>query len=184
MASKKALIIIAVAMMLIAASSAYAYTELWSGGCGTGTLTYNDDDYYYDHGDYNGNIRDTTKTAGQRDTFDLYTCTWEAVFYHWSGGIEHSGSIDDSLVITEYSWGVRGWKYTGTTGTKYGEGTFIAACTNKNFVFYGTWDNTTFDYTPHTPTASGDWDVTGTYPDQVDLEGDGTFELTRTYYSP
>jgi len=161
--------------MLVAASNAYGYTELWTGGCGTGTLYYNNHAYTYGNGNFAGYIRDTTKTAGQRDTFDLYTNTWHVVFYY-----DLHGANPDSLVILNYSWGFRGWKYTGTTGTHDGEGTFLAACSNKVFVFTGTWDNTTFDYRPSTPTASGDWSV----DDNQSLSGSGTFGLTRAYYTP
>jgi len=179
--SKKTILIIAVAMMLVAASNAYGYTELWTGGCGTGTLTYNGNVYTHGNGNYAGYIRDTTKTAGQRDTFDLYNNTWHVVFYY-----DLHGANPDSLVILNYSWGFRGGKVTGTSGAKSGLGTFHAACSNKVFLFTGTWYNTTFDYRPGTPTASGDWSVDANQPyyGPGTLTGSGTFSLTRAYYTP
>jgi len=185
MSKKVTLIIAAVAMILVAASSAYAYTELWTGGCGSGTLTYNGDDYYYGYGNYTGYIRDTTKTAGQRDTFDLYTNTWHAVFYY-----DLHGANPDSLVILNYSWGFRGGKVTGTSGTKYGSGTFYAACSNKVFLFTSTWSAMSspygFFYTSSPPTVSGTWSVDANQPyyGPGTLTGSGTFSLTRAYYTP
>lgn len=183
---KRLSLISGIVLLCVAATAVFAYTELWTGGCSTGTLYYNNVAYTYGTGSYTGYIRDTTLTAGQKDTFDKYTNTIRCAFYH--RGID--GSIQDSLVIKYYSWGFKGWKYTGTSGTKSGQGTFHAACSNKVFLFTGTWNASTptygFDYTQTPPTASGSWSIDANQPyyGSGTITGSGTFSLTRTSYTP
>lgn len=178
MASKKALIIIAVAMILVTASSAYAYKETWDGWFSGGYLTYNS--YYYYYSGSGGDVCDSTLS-----TTDLfYICPGEPV-----ANIPFvCSALDDTIYLT-VSY-VSGWKYTGQTGTKeahdgYWSGSGVRRKTQVETIFtsiIGSWDTDDpgdkFDYTTDPDTYSAQWDVTSSSP--VGLGGHGTSSGERT----
>lgn len=178
---KTPLLIAAVAVMLLSATSAQAYYETWNGWFNAGTLTYNGYDYTYSGS--GGEATDSTYTAGVKDTF-----------YSFTPNVGGAAFVCDMLSDTIYLSisTMIGTKETGTSGIKDGSGTWSgSAIRRKNQVentwnsIYGSWDTNgdtyKFDYNPVTPTYYAEWTVTGGssgYP-----TGGGTSSGQRTYYS-
>ncbi|MCK4334044.1 hypothetical protein KAX06_04580 [candidate division WOR-3 bacterium] len=177
---KKALLVIAaVAVMLVAATSAYGYDEMWSGWWYSGTLTYNSHDYTAVDSGY---VSDSTFS----DTTDTFYLPQDVIvnFIYVVGEIEDTIEFEDTVFT--------GSKPTGQSGTKEGSGVWSGLAIHRRsgfppdtFTIWGTWDtddaNDYFDYNPRTPTYSADWDVTGSNPPGV-ITGGGTCSGYRTYY--
>ena len=179
MPKKPLLIIAAVAVMLVGATSAYGdYTqEIWNGWFSWGTLTYDDYNYYYSAD--GGVVLDTVNDAG---TYDLFYLTQQAQLVE----AFVCSQLDDTIYLA-VSY-VDGSKPHGESGQKEVDdgGWSGSAVRRKNEVetifssVEGTWDTDEeddyFDYTmcpcpPNTPTYSGKWYVTDSTPSG--LTGDG-----------
>jgi len=183
----KALLIAAVAVMLVGATNAYAYHEVWDGWFNSGSLDYDRKTYEYVES-YNI-VDDSTYIAGRRDTF--YRESIPAIAFVCAAG------YDDSIFV--YIATFSGGKEYGTSGTHEGDGVWTGLGYSDRskepmyylFDFGGTWDtddgNDYFDYTDcpcppgGPPTYSADWDVTSSNPPNV-VTGGGTSSGERTYY--
>jgi len=178
---KKALIIIAaVAVMLVAATSAYGddYThESWNGWFRSGTLTYNMTAYTVVENTCN-EVEDSTYIFPPRPGRDMFG-RWTAITY-----ITFI-CADDGDSIFVYIATVTGGKEYGTSGTHEGSGSWSgegysdssAKPETKLFDFGGTWE-ATFDYGPKT--YEGTW--MKTWSDTPGVSGSGTCSGHRTYY--
>ncbi|MBN2378582.1 hypothetical protein JXM67_02110 [candidate division WOR-3 bacterium] len=185
------LLIIVVAVMLVAACSAYGYTEEWVGnifsdGVNNSTITYDDTVFSFDHATVAGGsyIYCWTYDANVDSLTGTYVSDYVATFY----SRDRMGSIIDSLLIELVDYGsykkYLGTKETGQTGTKEGSGTWTAECTNRSFYLRGTWDTGTnidfyyFDYTGDPDQGTGLW--TRTWASDVKCTaGDGYWRLVR-----
>jgi|GEM_PF-988941 len=181
---KKALIVIAaIAVMLVGATSVYGYYEVWDGWFNSGSLRL-DDTYTFNYVSGQGLLEDTT--AGSVDSFFVSTVT-PSTFTCESG--EYEG-------YTIKLWpGASGYKYTGQSGQKEAEGDPTPTWTGfarryipdppnppkiEEFDVWGTWntraDGDYFDYTmcpcpPATPTYSAHW--IANLSDPLGITGEG-----------
>jgi len=170
--NKTLLIIAAVAVMLMGATSASAYYEGWDGWFNSGSLDYDSKTYEYVEGGIG--VDDSTVTAVRRDTF--YRTAIPAIAFVCAAG------PGDSIFV--YIATFTGGKATGeisTTGTGLwtGEGYSDRVKNNWLFDFGGTWE-TYFNYRPDPPTCEGTWTVTGSFPPNV-VTGSGGISGERTY---
>ncbi|TKJ38001.1 hypothetical protein CEE36_10850 [candidate division TA06 bacterium B3_TA06] len=194
MSKKTLLIIAAIAVMLVGATSAYGYYETWDSLFISGTLTYGGNDYQQT-GDYYGIAYDSTVTGGTTDTFSAFI---------WPVALRFVSANGDTIDLSVRNF--TGNKETGTSGTKEGAGTWSGSAVRyKNGVpetrwtsVSGTWDTEDqggqtyyFDYTmcpscpPNIPTYSARWDVTSSTPGGLNaLTGDGGSSGHRRYFSP
>ncbi len=176
--SKKLLLIAAVAVMLVGATSAYGYYEGWNGWFKDGYLNYNSKRYTIVES-YN-TVDDSTyipPSPPHRDTFYL---TVDALTFVCAAG------YNDSIFVGISAF--TGGKDYGTSGTHEGSGLWSGSGYSDNsgesklFDFWGTWDTDDagdyFDYNPRTPTYTADWDVNPLGA----VTGDGTCSGERTYY--
>jgi hypothetical protein len=176
--SKKLLIIAAVAVMLVGATSAYGdYTEEgWNGWWLSGTLTYNSHDYTAVDTGY---VSDSTFS----DTTDTFYLPQDVIvnFIYVVGEIEDTIEFEDTMFT--------GRKPTGESGTKEGSGVWSGLAIHRRsgfppdtFTIWGTWESTGnhFNYNTRPPTYTASWLVTGSYPDGI--TGGGTCSGYRTYY--
>ena len=176
---KKALLVIAaVAVMLVAATSAYGYDEMWSGWWYSGTLTYNSHDYT---GVDTGYVSDSKGVL--TDTFYL---PQDVIvdFIYVIGEIKDTIEFEDTMFT--------GSKPKGQSGTKEGSGVWLGSAILRRsglppVVFdtvEGTWNTRDagdyFDYGGRPPIYSAEWVVTRSVPDG--LTGGGTCSGQRTYY--
>ncbi len=177
---KTLLLIAAVAMMLMAATSAYGYYETWDGWWYSGTLTYNSHDYTAVDSGY---VSDSSFTEFT-DTFYL---PQDVIlnFIYVIGEIEDTIEFEDTVFT--------GSKPTGDSGTKEGSGVWLGTAILRRsglppVVFdsvWGTWWSTGnhFNYnTRPDPTYTASWLVTGSDPDGI--TGGGTCTGTGTGYLP
>ncbi len=184
---KKALLVIAaVAVMLMAATSAYGddYThERWDGWFNSGHLNYNSKTYTIVES-YRM-VEDSTYTFPPpprpgRDTFYL---TVDVLTFVCAAG------YNDSIFVCIPTF--TGGKEYGTSGTHEGSGLWSGSGYSDNsaepetklFDFWGTWASTGNDFNYDSepdPTYTADWDVTGSNPPGI--TGDGTCSGHRTYY--
>ncbi len=184
MSKKTLLIIAAVAVMLVGATSAYGYWEQWDGWWYSGTLTYNSHDYTAVDFGY---VSDSTFS----DTTDTFYLPQDVIvnFIYVVGEIEDTIEFEDTVFT--------GSKPTGQSGQKEGSGEWAGMAILRRsglppdtFTIWGTWDtdgaNEYFDYRTcpcppgDPPTYTADWDVTGSYPDGI--TGGGTCSGTRSSY--
>ena len=178
--SKKLLLIAAVAVMLVGATSAYGYYEGWNGWFKDGYLNYNSKRYTIVES-YN-TVDDSTYIPLTLDTFYL---TVDVLTFVCAAG------YNDSIFVCIPTF--TGGKPYGTTGEKDGWGFWSGAGYSdrsaepetKLFDFGGTWE-VEFDYTPlphDDPTCEGTWMVTWSgWP--VPVGGIGSSSGERTYYIP
>ncbi|TET23029.1 MAG: hypothetical protein E3J71_03830 [Candidatus Stahlbacteria bacterium] len=174
----KALLIAAVAVMLVGATSAYGYHETWNGWFNSGELTYLGATFKYTEGE--GVLRDTTD--GDVDRFLVPTVT-PSTFTCESGEWE-------GYYIKLWP-GASGWKYTGQSEQKeaYDGGwtgfarLYIPFVKPDTFNVEGTWDTDDFgDYFSYggiPPIYSAEWDITNSDLDRLD--GAGGSEGERVY---
>jgi len=172
--NKTLLLIAAVAVMLVGATSASAYYEWWDGWFSSGELTYLEATFDYVEGE--GMLRDTT--AGSVDSFlvpiitpSTFTCAATGYYIKlWPGA---SGSKPT---------GQRGQKEVNVGATWAGHAIlYILGPPNppQTVVFdsvWGTWNTTSeagdcFDYGGIPPIYSAHWYVVGSTPGG--LGGDG-----------
>ena len=185
MSKKTLLVIAAVAVMLVGATSAYGYDEMWSGWWYSGTLTYNSHDYTAVDSGY---VSDSTFS----DTTDTFYLPQDVIvnFIYVVGEIEDTIEFENTVFT--------GSKPTGQSGTKEGSGVWLGSAILRRsglppVVFdtvEGTWNTREagdyFDYTmcppcpPRTPTYSAKWVVTRSVPDGI--TGGGTCSGTRSSY--
>ncbi|MBN2379659.1 hypothetical protein JXM67_07655 [candidate division WOR-3 bacterium] len=167
-------------LILAGVTTGYAteYEERWDGWFDTGTLYYNSVAYTL-VGEATATVYDTTYSVSI-DTF--YYITQPALFLFISAD---NDSIRLSITV------FRGYKGTGTSGTKEGTGGWIGqGLRMKNTVettfttVIGTWDTNGgseyFDYNSSPPVYTAGWDVIGSSPSG--LSGGGTNSGQRTYY--
>ncbi|TKJ44016.1 hypothetical protein CEE36_02535 [candidate division TA06 bacterium B3_TA06] len=188
MRNKKLLLIAAVAVMLVAATSAYGYWEAWDGWFNSGYLIYLGDTYDYVSGE--GILED--RTFGSVDSFYINTVT-PGIFTCTRTG------YTIKLWVTTPS----GSKDTGQEGQKQvdeaewsGNAIRIIPQPPPNppkidtFTVVGTWNtrapNDYFDYTmcpcpPATPTYSAHWIVSYSVPWGI-TGGKGGSAGDRIYY--
>ncbi|MEA3311792.1 MAG: hypothetical protein U9Q76_06195 [candidate division WOR-3 bacterium] len=163
--SKTLLLIAAIAVMLVGATSAYGYHEAWDGWFSWGILYY--EDSAYTCSSPGGTVYDST--AGTVDNF------------YFSGGIPVAAfvcsAINDTIYLTVSS--STGSKTTGQSGTKEGNGDWSGSAVRRGpshppqtfSLVRGTWDTQDtegqtryFDYRPATPTYSARWNVSYSIP--------------------
>jgi hypothetical protein len=187
--TKKLLIIAAVAVMLAAATNAYAYYEAWDGWFDSGKLKYYGATFEYTEG--SGVLEDTT--YGSVDSFfvsavciSTFTCAASGDFKGWIIKLWPGGS---------------GTKDTGQSGTKEvedGEWTGKAILIipqeypdppdTVEFDVVGTWDTGNeydgmyFNYGGLPPIYSAHWYVDHSHP--AGLDGDGGSLGERIVYVP
>lgn len=182
--NKPILLIAAVAVMSAAATSVQAYSEHWSGFFGGGTITYNNTTYTY---------RNSTSVAPSYIYAWTYSVSIDSItglYLNKHTGYFYNADTTDSLIIELVDYGsykkLLGKKETGTSGTKEGDGTWTGECTNKSFYLRGTWDtygaSEYFNYNLTPPVGNGGWDVT--WSSTAGVSGSGTWQMTRTSYSP
>jgi len=175
--SKKIILVIAVAMMLVAASSVYAYGETWGGWFNSGVLIYGGNNYTYSGS--GGWASDTTNDANTHDLFYVTLFPGPKAFVY--------SVTNDTIWLTVSAFS--GSKVTGQSGTKEGSGTWSGSARrtlpDPDQIFtsvVGTWDTNGateyFDYRPATPTYSVGWDVTYSYP--LGITGSGVSSGSRT----
>lgn len=178
---KTSLLIAAVAVMLLSATSAQAYYETWDGWFNGGYLYYGGYYYYYVAGTGGGEADD--RSDSPRDTFYDFTPN--------AGGIKFVNSYLADTIFLSIST-MYGGKVTGTSGEKEGSGTWAGtAIRRKNTVettftsVTGIWNTTyqydCFDYDNSPPTYEAHWTVTGSDPDGLD--GYGSSSGQRTSYT-
>ncbi|NLI97872.1 hypothetical protein GX441_04340 [bacterium] len=183
MGKNKALILVAVVMVLASASTTYGYYERWTGWFSEGTLICSG--YSYTRDGTGGAADDTTCSGSPptRDTF--YTPNSVHVGFVCS-------ALNDTIYLTVSS--LYGGKDTGRSGIKSGSGTWAgSAIRRKNTVeqtwnsLTGTWNTDTegdgFDYTPlpdDPATYSLHWYVYST----LSLSGGGTSSGYCSDYDP
>ena len=184
--SKKLLVIAAVAVMLVGATSAYGYYEDWDGWFNSGYITYGGNNYTSVGSNV---VSDSTLLLLPQDNF--YLKANASVDFVYDGGW-----YEDTLTL-----GISrffGSKPTGDeSGHKEGSGGWSGSARvhgpghpDLYFTIWGTWDtdgaNEYFDYRTcpcppgDPPTYTADWDVTGSYPDGI--TGGGTCSGTRSSY--
>jgi hypothetical protein len=174
------LIIAAVAVMLVGATSASAYYERWDGWVNSGSLEYGDDTYNYVEGQ--GTIEDNTD--GSLDTFFItsvpyrsFYCTTTGysirLWVHTATGCKDTGQEDQKEVDENATW-------TGTAKLYDDENHPIQTFNTV----VGTWDTSAggdyFDYDPETPIYSAHW--VASYSSPSGITGEGGSEGDRTYY--
>lgn len=176
---KTSLLIAAVAVMLLSATSAQAYYETWDGWFYSGNL-YISGYTYTRVGTSTGSASDSSQ-AVYRDTFYSFTPN--------AGGIVFVCDILTDTIYLSIST-MKGGKTTGQSGTKPGDGTWsgsalVRGTRHEPYSFTsvsGTWDTQDppqcFDYTASPPTLLAGWDVTGSTP--PGLSGYGTCNGVRT----
>jgi len=187
--SKKITLIIAVAMILVAASSAYGYSKEWGAAFfDSGTITCNDTTYTYWGSScvvesyiyawtYNVNVDSITGA-----NLDTYLATFRY--------IDDPDTSYLNLELVDYGSYKKllGWKETDTTGEKEGGGTWTGHCSAKSFYVTGTWSTGTglddyyFDYDEDPPVGSGPWAIAWSSPPGV--IGDGIWGMIRESYTP
>ncbi|TKJ38487.1 hypothetical protein CEE36_10615 [candidate division TA06 bacterium B3_TA06] len=184
MSKKTLLIIAAVAVMLVGATSAYGYYEHWNGWFNSGYLKYLGATFDYTTG--SGVLED--RTFGDVDSFfvnavDVSTFTCE------------SGEFAGYYIMLYPD--ASGWKYTGQRGHKEAHnGGWTAQAflhipstppQTVEFTAEGTWDTGTshdgyyFNYYPATPTYSAKWYFVGSTLPGLQ-EGKGGCEGDRVLY--
>jgi len=166
--SKKLIVIAAVAVMLVAATSAYGYYEDWDGWFNSGYIRYGGNDYTSVGSDI---VSDSTIYEKPDDFYLKANASVDFVYY--------DGSYEDTITL-----GISrffGSKTTGQSGQKEGSGgwsgTAILTIPGLPPVVFdtveGTWNTRDagdyFDYTmcpcpPDTPTYSAKWVVTRSVP--------------------
>jgi len=175
----KALLIAAVAVMLVAATSASAYYERWEGWFNSGHLFYGDDTYDYVEGE--GVLED--RTYGSVDSFFV------------------SAVCISTFSCTEKGWtiklwpGASGYKYTGQSEQKQVEDgawtgfarLYRPELPDVEFTVGGTWNTTDepgdcFNYWGRPYIYSAHWVLSESDP--LDLRGAGGSAGERIYYSP
>jgi len=174
MPKKTLLVIAAVAVMLVGATSAYGYHETWDGWFNSGWLECLGARFEYTGGE--GRLFD--HTYGSVDSFFVYAVT-PSTFTCESG--EYAG-----YYIRLWP-GATGWKDTGQSGHKeaYNGGWTGKARLYRpyqdpeDFDVWGTWDTGTeydgmyFDYDPDTPTYSAHWYYGSSTPAGIITGGKG-----------
>lgn len=131
---------IAVMVMLIAATSAFARYEMWTTWFVDGYLIYDSEYFYHPGSSFGAPLCDST--IGDADIFYFAPDAISARFYN--------SAEDDSLSLTIYKVDVFGSKDTGTSGTHY--------CTN------GQWSGTVYVFSTSTEySVWGDWNGTFVY---------------------
>jgi len=176
--NKTLIVIAAVAVMLVAATSAYGYYEQWNGWWYSGTLTYNSHDYTAVDSGY---VSDSKGVL----TDEFYLPQDVIVnFIYVIGEIEDTIEFEDTMFT--------GSKPTGDSGTKEGSGVWSGMAILRRsglppVVFdtvEGTWRSTYphFNYDTRPPTYTASWLVTHSVPDG--LTGGGTCTGTGTGYLP
>jgi len=181
MSKKTLLIIAAIAVMLMAATSAYGYYEDWDGWFNSGYLTYGGNEFTSIGG---WDVVSDSTIDDKPD--DFYLLNDAMVDFVYDGGW-----YEDTITLGVS--GFTGSKPTGQSGQKEGSGGWsgMAILTIPDLppvVFdtvEGTWDTDDagdyFDYDSRPdPTYTADWDVTGSVPDGI--TGGGTCSGHRTYY--
>ncbi|MBA7605296.1 hypothetical protein ES703_12426 [subsurface metagenome] len=169
MRNKKILIIAAVAVMLVGATSAYAYHEVWDGWFNSGYLILSDveTEQYFEYVEGEGILEDLT--AGDIDTFFIaaisvltFTC------------------IETGDTIKLWAAPASGSKPTGQSGIKeVNEGAAWSGMAilrrsglpPDTFDVEGTWDTTSeagdcFNYLPgKPPNYSAHWEISNSEPE-------------------
>ena len=180
MSKKTLLIIAAVAVMLMGATNAYGYHEIWNGWVNSGTLYYDSKTYRYVEGgmevDDSTYIFPSPPSPGL-DTFGIWTSIPRIAF------VCAAGDYDSIFVYISRVWGGKPY---GTSGQIDGSGFWSGeGYSNRDmkqehqlFTFGGTWE-ATFDYGPKT--YEGTW--MKTWSDTPGVSGSGTCSGKRTYYS-
>jgi len=178
MPKKTLLVIAAVAVMLVGATRAYGYYEVWNGWFNSGQLTY--DGYTYNYVEGQSTVEDTT--AGSVDSFTIHAIPYRSFYCATTG-----------YTIRLWVTTATGWKDTGQSGQKEvnrgATWSGMAILTRPpldpdTFDVVGTWDTTTepgdcFNYPdpPDTPTYSAHWYVDGSSPFGLDGEGGSSGKL-------
>jgi hypothetical protein len=179
--TKKLLVIAAVAVMLVGATRAYGYYEVWNGWFNSGYLTLDSDTFDYVEGQ--STVEDTT--AGSVDSFTIHAIPYRSFYCATTG-----------YTIRLWVTGASGWKYTDQEGQKQAyngawSGLAILRRSGLPPVVFdtveGTWNTTEeagdcFNYGGRPPTYSASWVVTRSVPDG--LTGGGTCSGTRSSYLP
>jgi len=186
---KKALIVIAaVAVMLVGATSAYGYEEAWEGWFNSGHLTFLQGPYF-DYVEGEGVLRDYT--AGSVDSFlvpivtpSTFTCAASGPYEGWTIKLwpDARGCKDT---------GQRGQKEVNPGATWLGKAILIIPHEYPDppdtveFDVVGTWNTTVeegdcFNYGGLPPIYSAHWDVDHSYPAGID--GDGGSAGERVYF--
>ncbi|MBA7628331.1 hypothetical protein ES703_35810 [subsurface metagenome] len=146
----KALLIAAVAVMLVAATSAYSYYETWDGWFNSGNLYYNSKTYSYVEGGIG--VDDSTTRIGM-DLF--YRTTIPRIAFVCAAGYR-----DSIFVYIDEFGGAKEYGQSGTTegiGSWSGIGYADRAGSTMLFYFGGSWE-AEFDYTdPPDGTYEGTW---------------------------
>ena len=178
--SKKLLIIAAIAVMLMGATSAYGYYEGWNGWFNSGYLRYGGNDFTSGG---SGIVSDSTLILEEED--DFYLKANASVDFVYDGGW-YEDTI--TLGISRFF----GSKPTDQSGQKEGSGGWSgmailrrSGLSPDTFTVVGTWRSTyphfNYDSEPD-PTYTASWLVTGSVPDGI--TGGGTCSGTRSSYLP
>jgi len=158
--NKTLIVIAAIAVMLMGATSAYGYQEDWNGWFNSGYLRYGGNDFTSVGSDI---VSDSTILELRTDNF--YLKANASVDFVYDGGW-YEDTI--SLGISRFF----GSKTTGQSGTKEGSGGWSGSARvhgpdheDVNFVLGGTWE-AEFTYTGDPPdgTYEGTWRVTSSWP--------------------
>ena len=177
--SKKLLLIAAIAVMLVGATRAYGYYEVWNGWFNSGYLTLDSDTFDYVEGQ--STVEDTT--AGSVDSFTIHAIPYRSFYCATTG-----------YTIRLWVTGASGWKYTDQEGQKQAyngawSGKAILRRSGLPPVVFDTVEGTWWSTYPHfnydsepDPTYTASWLVTGSDPDGI--TGGGICTGTRSSYLP
>ncbi len=184
--NKTPLLIAAVAVMLLSATSAQAvYWESWTGYFATGYIHVYNKDYDFSMSGSSG--RTVCKEGSTRDTFLNDSTDFVGYFVNTETMVPDTLKLTGATYLTHPKF--FGWKYTGQSGTKEGEDglwcAYARAGSNGTYTYFyiwGAWSTSGgdeyFNYNNTPPTWSGHWSVTGVQS-PLEASGYGTVGGTR-----
>jgi len=158
MPKKTLLVIAAVAVMLVAATSAYGYHEVWDGWFNSGYLTLDSDTFDYVEGQ--STVEDYT--AGSVDSFTIWAIPYRSFYCATTG-----------YTIRLWVTTATGWKYTVQEGQKeaYDGGWTGEAILYRpllpddlDFDVWGTWGSTYPHFNYNTDSYTAWWRVSNSRP--------------------
>jgi len=160
------LAIIAVAVICLAATSAFSYYEHWTNLMSSGSLTYDGNTYNHPSPGTGATLCDST--VGTVDSLYIGGDGITALFIN--------SVIGDTIRLDIVEGDVHGAKSTGRSGTpSFSNGDWTGEAyvfsTSTRHTVTGTFGGD-FDYTTTPHEWSGDWDITDSDPDGIGGSGD------------